>query len=124
MGAYIGRKAWLGTVLAGAVALVLQGCGGSDAELDDISCAVTTGTGNITVGSGLPGDPAAPEPSSGFNKGKQGLKTKSYMVVTANPQASKAGCNVLKAGGSAVDAAVAVQMGLLAVAVVASMQMG
>ena len=31
------------------------------------------------------------------------------MVVTANPLASKAGCDVLKAGGTAVDAAVAVQ---------------
>ena len=65
MGGYTVRKARLGTALAGAVAvaLVLQGCGGSDTELDDISCAVTTGTGNITVGSGLPGDPAAPEPA-------------------------------------------------------------
>ena len=117
MGGYSGRKTWPRTALAGAgavvvaaVAVVLQGCGGSDSEPEDISCAVTTATGNITVGSGLPGDPAAPEPSSGYNKGKQGLKAKSYMVVTANPQASKAGCSVLKAGGSAVDAAVAVQM--------------
>ena len=117
MGGYIGRKAWPGTALTravavvgvGALALLLQGCGGSDTE-EDISCAVTTPTGTVTVGSGLPGDPAAPEPSSGFNKSKLGLKTQSYMVVTANPQASKAGCNVLKAGGSAVDAAVAVQM--------------
>jgi gamma-glutamyltranspeptidase/glutathione hydrolase len=32
------------------------------------------------------------------------------MVVTANPLATKAGCDVLRAGGSAADAAVAVQM--------------
>ena len=31
------------------------------------------------------------------------------MVVTANPYASRTGCDVLKAGGTAVDAAVAVQ---------------
>ena len=31
------------------------------------------------------------------------------MVVTANPLATQAGCNVLAAGGTAVDAAVAVQ---------------
>ncbi len=117
MGGFSGRKAWpstagarAGAVVVAVVAVVLQGCGGSDSEPEDISCAVTTATGNITVGSGLPGDPAAPEPSSGYNKGKQGLKAKSYMVVTANPQASKAGCSVLRAGGSAVDAAVAVQM--------------
>jgi gamma-glutamyltranspeptidase len=36
--------------------------------------------------------------------------SKNYMVVTANPLATKAGCDVLKAGGSAADAAVAVQM--------------
>ena len=70
---------------------------------------MTTSTGSVTLSSGLPGDPAAPEPLSGFNKRKQGLKTQSYRLVTAKPQASKAGCNVLKAGGSAVDAAVAVQ---------------
>ena len=117
MGGFSGRKAWpstavarAGAVVVAVVAVVLQGCGGSDSAPEDISCAVTTATGNITVGSGLPGDPAAPEPSSGYNKGKQGLKAKSYMVVTANPQASKAGCSVLRAGGSAVDAAVAVQM--------------
>ena len=37
------------------------------------------------------------------------MTSKSYMVVTANPYASRAGCDVLKAGGTAVDAAVAVQ---------------
>ncbi len=31
------------------------------------------------------------------------------MVAAANPLAVKAGCDVLKSGGSAVDAAVAVQ---------------
>lgn len=38
------------------------------------------------------------------------VNAKNYMVVTANPLASAVGCEVLKAGGNAMDAAVAVQM--------------
>jgi gamma-glutamyltranspeptidase/glutathione hydrolase len=91
-------------------ALALTACGGSDD--DDVAvadCAVVTGAGNVTVGSGLAGDPAAPEPASGYRLGKQAVNSRSHMVVTANPLASRAGCEVLRAGGSAADAAVAVQ---------------
>jgi gamma-glutamyltranspeptidase/glutathione hydrolase len=93
---------------AGAV-LALAGCGGSDDPVD-AACAVTSASGSVVVGSGLPGDPAAPEPSSGYRTGYKPVHTKNYMVVTANPLASKAGCEVLKGGGTAADAAVAVQM--------------
>ena len=72
-------------------------------------CTQPTGTGTVVVGSGLPGDPAIPELASGYKLGKKVLTTESYMVVTANPLATQAGCDVLAAGGSAVDAAVAVQ---------------
>ena len=95
----------LTATLFGAVAL--YACGGSS-EADN-QCAQFTDTGSVVVGSGLAGDPSAPEPSSGF-KSKSLVSAKSYMVVTANPHASKAGCEVLKKGGSAADAAVAVQM--------------
>jgi len=87
-------------------ALLLIACGGNEA---DNQCAQLTDSGSVVVGSGLAGDPSAPEPSSGF-KSKNLVSSKSYMVVSANPHASKAGCEVLKNGGSAVDAAVAVQM--------------
>ena len=102
-----GLLAWLPAALSLAV---LAACGGDSADPEDTGCAVTTATGSVVVGSGLPGDPAAPEIASGYKPGKTVVKAKSYMVVTANPLASKAGCAVLKAGGSAVDAAVAVQM--------------
>lgn len=87
--------------------LSLWGCSGSDEELQH--CLQGTSTGTVVVGSGLPGDPAIPEPQSGYKTGAKAVTTRNYMVVTANPRATQAGCEVLKAGGSAVDAAVAVQ---------------
>ena len=92
-------------------AIALYGCGDSSdtVVVEDTQCAQLTDAGSVVVGSGLAGDPSAPEPASGF-KSKSLVSAKTYMVVTANPYASKAGCDVLKKGGSAVDAAVAVQM--------------
>jgi gamma-glutamyltranspeptidase / glutathione hydrolase len=104
------RKASL-AVWVGALALVSAGCGGGDDDEAALAaCQTTTADGSVVVGSGAVGDPAAPEPASGYRIGKKAVKAKSYMVVTANPLASKAGCEVLRDGGSAVDAAVAVQM--------------
>ena len=125
----IAKAAWAGG-LACSAGVALAGCGGADSGLADPATATVSATATaavtvaattsnctstgaasaVVLGSGLPGDPAAPEPSSGFRLGSQGVHAKSYMVVTANPLASQAGCEVLKAGGTAVDAAVAVQM--------------
>ncbi|PMR69050.1 gamma-glutamyltransferase [Halomonas heilongjiangensis] len=51
----------------------------------------------------------APEVSSGFEE-KPGWATQRFAVAAANPLATDAGYQVLKAGGSAIDAAIAVQM--------------
>jgi gamma-glutamyltranspeptidase / glutathione hydrolase len=75
----------------------------------DNACLQAADSGNVTVGSGQPGDPSLPEPASGFKLGKKPVLGSKYMVSTANPLATAAGCKVLKAGGSAMDAAVAVQ---------------
>ncbi|MDQ3271379.1 MAG: gamma-glutamyltransferase [Pseudomonadota bacterium] len=50
-----------------------------------------------------------PEGSSGYTD-KPGWATTKYAVAAANPLATDAGYQVLKAGGSAIDAAIAVQM--------------
>jgi gamma-glutamyltranspeptidase/glutathione hydrolase len=43
---------------------------------------------------------------------KQGWATQTYAVAAANPLATQAGLEILQAGGSAIDAAIAVQMAL------------
>ena len=55
------------------------------------------------------GAPAQPEGASGFTA-KPGWATRQFAVAAANPLATDAGYQVLKAGGSAIDAAIAVQM--------------
>jgi gamma-glutamyltranspeptidase / glutathione hydrolase len=55
------------------------------------------------------GAPLLPEAGSGWSD-KPGWATTRFAVAAANPLASDAGSQVLKAGGSALDAAIAVQM--------------
>jgi len=50
-----------------------------------------------------------PEGASG-NTEKAGWATNRYAIATANPLATEAGYQILKSGGSALDAAIAVQM--------------
>ena len=104
---------WRAAPLALSV-FALSACGGNDdpvltPPLALKTCVQSTSSGSVVVGSGLPGDPAIPEPSSGYRTGKKALSANSFMVVTANPLATQAGCDVLAAGGTATDAAVAVQ---------------
>ncbi|MBW8831809.1 MAG: gamma-glutamyltransferase family protein [Burkholderiales bacterium] len=51
----------------------------------------------------------APEAASGYTE-KPGWSASKFMVAAANPLATDAGYQVLKAGGTAIDAAIAVQM--------------
>lgn len=53
--------------------------------------------------------PAQPEAASGW-QAKRGTVTTRYAVAAANPLATEAGRQILAAGGSALDAAIAVQM--------------
>ena len=110
------QKLW--TVAPIALSFALAGCNSSDGSSGDglavdrnaDSCSVVSGGGApIVVGSGVPGDPAAPEAASGYRLGYKAKYSSKYMVVANTPLATKAGCDILKAGGSATDAAVAVQ---------------
>ena len=102
-GSRAGRARWIALLAVAA----LWGCGGGDDGMQ--ACLQASASGGVVVGSGLPGDPAVPEPQSGYKTGKKPVRAQSYMAVTANPLASQAGCEVLRDGGSAVDAAVAIQ---------------
>ena len=88
--------------------LIFSAYGGTGAELK--ACLQSANNGGVSVGSGLPGDPSIPEKSSGYKLGKKVVTSATFMAVTANPRATQAGCEVLSAGGTAADAAVAVQM--------------
>lgn len=113
------KKTWLWAFTPIAFSAALYGCGGSSGSDGNAplavdnnaqSCSVLSSSGSaVVVGSGLAGDPAAPEAASGYRLGNQAKYSSKYMVVANTPLATKAGCDVLKAGGTAVDAAVAVQ---------------
>ena len=102
--------AWRNGALLLALLTSLAAFGNDGDAVDAPSCEAPATHGGVVVGSGLPGDPALPEPSSGFRTGIETVSARQYMVVTANPLATKVGCDVLRAGGSAADAAVAVQL--------------
>ena len=56
-----------------------------------------------------PNSPVTPEGGSGWTD-KPGWATEKFAVASANPLSTDAGYQVLKAGGSALDAAIAVQL--------------
>jgi len=90
-----------------ATAVLLASCGGGD-NVAENACLQMSPTGAL-YDPGKPGESGAPEIATGFAS-KTVVAARSFMVVANNPLATKAGCEVLRKGGSAVDAAVAVQM--------------
>jgi gamma-glutamyltranspeptidase / glutathione hydrolase len=63
----------------------------------------------LLVGCAQPPAAVQPEAASGWTA-KTGLTSQRFMVAAANPLATQAGDDILRAGGSALDAAIAVQM--------------
>ncbi|CAG9167889.1 gamma-glutamyltransferase family protein [Cupriavidus respiraculi] len=111
------RSRLLGAAVA---ALMLAACGGDDDDHHHgekppepppppvaTGCELNGSTGGPVVV--LPGEPGAPEVATGYAP-KNTVYAKTYMAVTNNPLSTQVACNILKDGGTAVDAAVAAQM--------------
>ena len=87
-------RGWAGWGVLGAAALL-------------VGCAAPSSPPSSQLA--LPSVPPLPEGPSGLTA-KPGWSAQRFMVAAANPLATDAGYQVLKAGGSALDAAIAVQM--------------
>jgi gamma-glutamyltranspeptidase / glutathione hydrolase len=105
--------------LAGA-ALVLGGCAAEESAppAPAGTCAiVANGTpAPKTTAAAAPGSPTTsrnistnPEVATGYRKDMTAVRTSSYAIVTANPLATQAACEVLRDGGTAADALVTAQ---------------
>jgi gamma-glutamyltranspeptidase/glutathione hydrolase len=100
-------------ICAAIAASWIGGCGSETEERpaqQPAACEAVVGRANVAVGSGAEGDPAAPRVATPYRGGKEVVHARTFMVVSSHPLASKAGCEVLEAGGTAADAAIAVQM--------------
>ena len=62
-----------------------------------------------------PDRPSQPEASSAFRAGLATVTAQRHMAASANPLATQAGLDILRAGGSAVDAAISIQLVLAVV---------
>jgi len=70
---------------------------------------ITTLSSNYLAAKNLQIEDREPEAATGLTQ-KRSVSGKEFMIAAANPYASEAGFNILKQGGSAVDAAIAVQL--------------
>jgi gamma-glutamyltranspeptidase/glutathione hydrolase len=105
MHAFTISRGHLVTALALFAALAITGC----AAPEPVSRAASTATVTSTTSAGTAALPAAPEVSSGYRTGLATTYAARHMAAAANPYAAEAGREMLRRGGSAIDAAVAMQ---------------
>ena len=115
------RPSSLTTLLASlaSIAVVLGGCAAEDTDDPQAAgpCAVvengtpTPKTPTAPAGGGPTSRDIAtnPEVATGYRKDMTPVRTATYSVVTANPLATQAACEVLRDGGTAADALVTAQ---------------
>ncbi len=113
----------LAALAAAGLGLALAACGGANgpgagnaaagAAAASASSSATLGTTAASGAAQRPPQTAfggrVAEPASGWSD-KPGWSSARSMIVAANPLAAQAGAEILKAGGSAVDAAIAAQL--------------
>ncbi|MGY8526139.1 gamma-glutamyltransferase family protein [Paracidovorax citrulli] len=100
-------QAGLSGLLAGA-SLLLAACAAPGGTAG-MAAAGAMPAGAAALPAVAPALPVAPEAASGWTD-KPGWTARSFMVAAANPLATQAGYDILKAGGTAIDAAIATQM--------------
>lgn len=87
----------LRNLMLSACVLIIAGCAAAPPKPISITSSTT------------PTVPNAPEAASGRTE-KTAVAAKKFMIAAANPLATQAGYQILKAGGSAIDAVIATQM--------------
>lgn len=89
--------------LAVAVVSLLAACGTTEKEPKAVAAHATTAAPATAA------MPPAPEVSSGYRPGMTTTFAHKHIAAAANPLATEAGREILRAGGSAIDAAIAMQ---------------
>ncbi|MCA3188115.1 gamma-glutamyltransferase [Cupriavidus sp.] len=97
---------WRGALAVGLTAL-LAACGTADKGAG--SPMATAPAGPASAPAAQAAMPPAPEVSSGYRPDMTTTYAQKHMAAAANPLATEAGREILRAGGSAIDAAVAMQ---------------
>ncbi|GMG89411.1 hypothetical protein Cmtc_06310 [Cupriavidus sp. TKC] len=111
------NRHWRGALAGAMVSLLaasLSGCGTVDKEAGTSAASTdpATETGTVpasTEAVAAAGLPPAAEVASGYRPGMTTTYAQKHMAAAANPLATEAGREMLRAGGSAIDAAVAMQ---------------